>query len=200
MPFAVLGFISCCYLLRSENSVRNRKIKLDQLKSVVCRKESRTGRRCQNIQNILIERCGVRPKCLVWNTGTMSAEHTEVIVVCAAQSWTRDSSNSRERGWWVVRGSLWKGTLKHRHPCPYYCCYHHLCCQTKARAGLAPRHNVCLHLLGSQTCRALQPPPTVLILDQQVSCTVHEQRETLPTKLPWALDLVWRGCNQWDLL
>lgn len=53
------------------------------MKSVLWRKEVLTARRCQNIQKSLTLRCEMRPKCLIWNTVSMSAEHTEVIVVCA---------------------------------------------------------------------------------------------------------------------
>lgn len=49
--FAVLIFLRLCYLIRAGNSIWNRKIKLDLTKSVLCRKEGLTGRRCHEIRS-----------------------------------------------------------------------------------------------------------------------------------------------------
>lgn len=55
-------FIRYCHVIRSGNSIRNRKIKLEQMKSVLWREEVLTAKRCQNIQNSLTLRCEIRPK------------------------------------------------------------------------------------------------------------------------------------------
>lgn len=54
--FAVLCFIRYCSFITLGNSIRTRKIKLDQMKSILCKKEGLTGRRCQNIQSSFILR------------------------------------------------------------------------------------------------------------------------------------------------